>query len=350
MPRHEPFACPIIVEATEWQTDRMTAERVVGSLLGLALGDALGFLVEGREPEVARSYVRDRLRLAPSTPRLPHTFGQYSDDTQLARELLASVLDAGGWQPETFAARIANLFQTGRVVGAGPGSRGAALRIAAGTPWQQAASPAPYAGNGSAMRVGPLGLLFARDPDRLRRTAAQQSRVTHQDSRCAAGAVAIAGGAALAAAPGPLDRRILLETLSAWAGAEDAGVARAIAGLAEWGGLEPGAALARLHDLGLDPERDVSGRGISTFVVPSVLWSLYAFLRSPDDYWEVVCTAIMVGGDTDTTAAMAGALAGARVGQDGLPTRLLERLHDCGRWRAPELAMLARRCVAALAR
>lgn len=339
------------VEATEWQNDRMTAERVVGSLLGLALGDALGFLVEAREPEVAAAYVRDVLLPAPpSASLLPDAFGQYSDDTQLARELLASIEDASGWRPETFATRIADLFRDGRVVGAGPGSRSAALRIAGGTPWEQAAISAPYAGNGSAMRVGPLGLLFAGDPDRLRRAAAQQSRVTHQDSRCAAGAVAIAGAAALAAAPGALDRRIFLETLSAWAGAEDAGVARAIAGLAQWGGLDPEAAVARLHDLGLEPERDAGRRGISTFVVPSVLWSLYAFLRSPDDYWEVVCTAIAVGGDTDTTAAMAGALAGARVGPDGLPARLLERLHDCGRWRAPDLAMLARRCVAAVDR
>jgi ADP-ribosylglycohydrolase len=42
-----------------------------------------------------------------------------------------------------------------------------------------------------------------------------------------------------------------------------------------------------------------------------VLWSLYSFLRSPEDYWETVCTAIAVGGDVDTTAAMAGAVSGA---------------------------------------
>jgi ADP-ribosylglycohydrolase len=322
---------------------------MVGSLLGLALGDALGLPVEALEPEVAAAYVRERLRPAPAVaPLLPDLFGQYSDDTQLARELLASIEDAGGWRPERFATRIADLFRSGGIVGAGPGTRGAALRIAAGTPWDQAASPAPYAGNGSAMRVGPLGALLAGDPDALRRAAAQQSRVTHADSRCAAGAVAIAGAAALAAGSGPLDRRDFLETLSAWAGPEDSGVARAIATLVGWHGIEPEAAVARLRALDLDPAREGAWRGISTFVVPSVLWSLYAFLRSPDDYWEVVCTAIAVGGDTDTTAAMAGALAGARVGPDGLPAPLLERLHDGGRWRAPELAALARRCVAAL--
>jgi ADP-ribosylglycohydrolase len=324
---------------------------IVGSLLGLALGDALGFLVEACEPAVAVAYVRDRLRVgSPAEALLPDTFGQYSDDTQLARELLAAIANAGGWRPEAFAARLAGRFQSGLDVGAGPGSRGAALRIAAGTPWHRAASPAPYAGNGAAMRAGPLGALFAGDQIGLRRVAVEQSRVTHQDRRCAAGAVAIAGAAALAAAPGPLERRRFLETLGVWVAEEDAGLARALASLADWDGLEPDAAAARLHALGLEPARKGPWLGVSSFVTPSVLWSLYAFLRSPDDYWEVICTAIAVGGDTDTTAAMAGALAGARVGPQGLPAPLLERLHDAGRWRAPELAALARRCAAVVSR
>jgi ADP-ribosylglycohydrolase len=79
-------------------------------------------------------------------------------------------------------------------------------------------------------------------------------------------------------------------------------------------------------------------------VTPSVLWSLYAFLRSPDDYWETVCTAVAVGGDTDSMAAMAGAMSGARVGVAGLPRDLLDHLTDQGEWGAIELVELARSC------
>ncbi|MCI0355014.1 MAG: ADP-ribosylglycohydrolase family protein, partial [Acidobacteria bacterium] len=68
------------------------------------------------------------------------------------------------------------------------------------------------------------------------------------------------------------------------------------------------------------------------------------FLRSPDDYWETVCTAIAVGGDTDTMAAMAGAISGARLGIAALPAGLLERLTDRGEWGALELARLAGDC------
>ena len=83
---------------------------------------------------------------------------------------------------------------------------------------------------------------------------------------------------------------------------------------------------------------------ISPFVVGSVLWSLYAFLRTPEDYWETICTAIAVGGDVDTTAAMAGAISGARVGLDGIPTDLAQKLTDQGTWGYAELVDLANRC------
>jgi poly(ADP-ribose) glycohydrolase ARH3 len=322
------------------------ADRLTGCLLGQALGDALGFVVEARPPEVAEAYVRDWLLAGRAGDRAHagYPFGQYSDDTQLARELLISVRETDGWNPAAFAARIAELFRTGADVGAGEGTRGAARRLLAGTSWLESGTPPPYAGNGSAMRVAPLGLLFARDPAALRAAAREQSRITHLDPRCAAGSVAVAGAALLAAAPGPLDSRELLHRLSAWVAAEDASVARAVAGVLDWLPLAPGAAAARLRAEGLDPGHVSPWLGVSAFVTPSVAWSLYAFLRTPDDYWATVCTAIAVGGDTDTMGAIAGALAGARLGPDALPPDLLGRLTDRGRWGASDLGRLAADC------
>ncbi len=322
------------------------ADRLTGCLLGQALGDALGFVVEARPPAEAAAYVRDRLETGAAGDQAhpDHPFGQYSDDTELARELLLSVRDAGGWQAAAFAARIAELFRTGADVGAGQGTRAAAQRLIEGVPWHEAGTPAPYAGNGSAMRAAPLGLLFAGDIDALRAGARQQSRITHLDPRCAAGAVAIAGATRLAAEPGALDPVGLLRELAQWVAAEDASVARAVAGVEAWLPLEPAQAAARLRGDRLDPAHITPWRGISAFVTPSVAWALYAFLRSSDDYWATVATAIAVGGDTDTMAAMAGAIAGARLGPDVLPGPLVACLSDRGRWGAAELAALAADC------
>jgi ADP-ribosylglycohydrolase len=324
----------------------ISAPHLIGCLLGQALGDALGFVVETRPPHEAEAYVRDCLLAGRAGDRAhpDYPFGQYSDDTQLARELLISVREAGGWNPTAFAARIAELFRTGADVGAGEGTRGAARRLLAGTSWLESGTPPPYAGNGSAMRAAPLGLLFAGDPAAVRTAAREQSRITHLDPRCAAGAVAVAGAALLATAPGPLDPREVLRRLTVWVEAEDTSVGRAVAGVEAWLPLEPSAAAARLRAEGLDPGHVSPWLGISAFVTPSVAWSLYAFLRTPDDYWTTVCTAIAVGGDTDTMGAIAGALAGARLGPDALPADLVGRLTDRGGWGASDLAQLAAHC------
>ncbi|MBY0397230.1 MAG: ADP-ribosylglycohydrolase family protein, partial [Thermoleophilia bacterium] len=60
----------------------------------------------------------------------------------------------------------------------------------------------------------------------------------------------------------------------------------------------------------------------------SVMTSIAIFAASPDDYAGVVSRAIGQGNDTDTLAAMAGALCGARLGLGGIPAHLIETLED----------------------
>jgi ADP-ribosylglycohydrolase len=318
---------------------------LTGCLLGQALGDALGFVVEARPAREAREYV-EQCMLAGRAGERSHPgfpFGQYSDDTQLARELLLSFVEAGAWNPDTFARRLAALFEAGGDVGAGPGTRAAALRLGAGAHWTCSGTPAPYAGNGSAMRAAPLGLLLGGDTRAMVEATIEQSLVTHRDPRCSAGALAVAGAARLAAARGPIRTEAFLDALAELTGAADESVTQAIRRLQRWAHLPPDEAARHLRAQGLDPADAGEWRGISAFVTPSVLWSLYAFLRTPDDYWATVCTAVGVGGDTDTMAAIAGAISGARLGPGALPARLVERLDDRGRWGSEALIDLARR-------
>jgi ADP-ribosylglycohydrolase len=319
-------------------------DQLTGLILGQALGDALGFVVEAQPPEVAGEYVEQWMRPGRAAerchPRYP--FGQYSDDTQLARELLRSFLDCRGWDPAAFATRVAQLFRDRRDVGAGKGTRSAALRLLMGVPWSESGTAAPYAGNGSAMRAGPLGLLFQGLED-VRRAARQQSRITHLDPRCAAGAAVVACAVWHAGKREPVDVKPLLTELASCAELDERSVADAIRGLGDWVSLPPPEAARHVHESGLDPAHP-QWQGISAFVTPSLLWSLYSFLRSPDDYWETICTAIWVGGDTDTMAAIAGAISGARLGVSGLPSELLPCLTDQGEWGARELTELAHSC------
>ena len=179
----------------------------------------------------------------------------------------------------------------------------------------------------------------------------EQSRITHQDPRCAAGSLVVAGAVALTPSGESLRPEEFLERLAEWAEPEDQSVADAVRGVEPWLDLTPVEAARAPSPIGLDPLRGIAGAG-SRRSWPIVAWSLYAFLRSPDDYWTVVCTAIGAGGDTDTMAAIAGAMAGARGGLALLPGPLLGFLNDQGTWRAAELTSLACDCarIAAISR
>ncbi len=322
-------------------------DQLAGSLLGLALGDALGAAVEAHPPEAARRYVDTVLRAGILPVRGPgnYPFGQVTDDTQLARELLLSIAESGEFAPAAFANRLLNLVASGRLIGGGPAANACARQLALGVPWHEAGMPAPYASNGAAMRAGPLGPLYGHDLKHLARVVCDQARLTHQDSRCSAGALAIAGAAAMAARGDAIRPGDFLVELSRLVEPIDSSFSTILWDLTSWAHLPPDEAVGILIERGLEPESRGEWHGISSFVTSSVCWSLYAFLRSPEDFREAVCIAIRVGGDTDTLAAMTGSIVGARVGRGALPVEWCARLTDVGAWNAAALEALARRVV-----
>jgi ADP-ribosylglycohydrolase len=321
-------------------------EQFSGCLVGQCLGDALGCPVEGFPPALCWYYVAEFLKRsrAAEFDRGFYPFGQYTDDSQLARELLQSYVACGQFDPREYASRIAAIFAEGRIVGPGQATSQAALRLIDGVPWEEAGTPPPSAGNGSAMRAGPIGLLFHDDDEQMIRTACDQARITHQDARCSAGAVAIAGAVALALRRGPIETGAFLSQLGEWAEKIEPSVAAGLRRLDHWVSLPPEEAVIGIAATGPDPDRIGDWAGISPFVTSSVLWSLYCFLRTPEEYWETVCAAIAVGGDVDTTAAMAGAISGAHLGLDALPPNLAHHLTDRGTWGFAELVALADAC------
>lgn len=312
-------------------------DRWRGCLIGECLGDALGFPVEGQHPVVCAAYVQADLG---RRGRGPYAFGQYSDDSQLARELLQSYVERGAFDPADYGRRIAAIFVEERIVGRGTATQNAAMRITRGARWDEAGESAPSAGNGSAMRAGPVGLLCARDPAALVRMAVDQGRITHQDPRCNAGSVAIAGAVAIALRGELVDVPAFCAELASLTAPVDASVAQMLGWLPGWCELPPDRAVQHVAGLG---DYATNWHGISPFVTSSVAWSLYSFLRSPDDYLATISTAIAVGGDVDTTAAMAGAISGARLGRSGLPDDLARQVNDQGTWRHDELVALVDR-------
>ncbi len=317
-----------------------------GCLIGQALGDALGFPVEGYPRQVCAKYVDQYLRSGrvEDVGRGGMSSGQYTDDTQLARELLISLVERKGFEPADYASRIALIFNENRIVGRGRATEEAARRLISGVCWENAGTPSPSAGNGSAMRAAPVGMFFYGEEESVIRAAHDQGRITHQDSRCSAGAVVVAGAVALGLQLESIDSQQFLETLSDWAATYDDSAALLYQQLVEWISLPPDQAADLISHAGLGAGSKDDWEGITPFVTSSVMWSLYSFLRTPEDYWETICTAIAVGGDVDTTAAMAGAMSGAYNGLAQIPQEMACRVNDRDSWGYKELMALSQQC------
>ena len=318
-----------------------TLDRFIGCVLGQCLGDALGSPVEGKSGALCAYYVEDELKRGKvGRPRGSMPFGQYTDDSQLMREMLQSYLARGAFDPADYAKRLVALFTEDRIVGYGKSTLQAVERLKQGVSWEQAGTPPPGEGNGSAMRAAAVGLLSYDDLPRLVELSRQQGIITHQSPRCTAGAIAIAGAVALALQD-RTEPNELSQTLADLIAPTSEEVASYLRRLPEWVKLPPSQAFLQIERLGRPVHYfdDWSGT-ISPFVIPSVLWSLYAFLRHPTEYWETLCTAIWPGGDVDTTAAMAGAISGASLGESALPSQWVSLLQDRGTWTAPELRAL----------
>jgi len=340
---------PTSSDAAAQATQR--ADRRAGCLVTQALGDALGFLVEGHHPAVCATFVsktfaRDE---PPSELRGPFRFGQYSDDTQLARELALSLVEARGWEPPRFARRLAGLFESERIVGRGRATEAAALRLLQGVPWDHSGEPSPNAGNGAAMRAAPVGLFLPDDDDERFRVADEQARITHLDVRARAAAVLVADVVAdgIACGVSPRDDAYFTR-LARRVGRLDPALAAGVLRVPSWLSKAPDVAAAEIAAVAQPPKGTEHAfelwEGISPFATPSVLYAFYAYRASPDDPTAVLQRAVAVGGDVDTVAAMAGAMAGAAVGLSGLDMRLrswAERLNDQHTFGLDDLVALA---------
>ena len=294
-------------------------DRFSGALVGLGVGEALGFPAEGRSPADIEMIYGGPLTGYVARIGRRHTWppAQVAKDTQLALLLGASLIEHGGaLDMDDVAERLVRWLPS--ALKPGKSTVQAIQALGEGRHW--AVSGIDSNGAGATTRVVPLALLRHRDYGRLRQEAILQSVVTHVGTKALAGAALFATAiAALANTPrGTLDRPALLQLLE-----------RAIRG------IDP-VASARLHDvtLALDagsPPAEVLAR-IKTggFVLECLPSALYCFLRQPDDPQRALLLAVNAGFDACATGAMTGALAGAYLGRRGLPPPLVNELPVLG--------------------
>lgn len=186
------------------------------------------------------------------------------------------------------------------------------------------------AGNGTAMRAAPIGLVHLGDPYRIYRDSLLQSVITHKDSMAIAAAACQAYGVARAAIapPGSLasfDSRVAFCT----------DLAVLLDGLERPGyKVHGGRGAPSLHDrIGIELPRYLREGNVpfddwynGAYVLESFPCALWCFLATPEDFEQTLCTAVDPGHDADTVAAMACSVSGAYHGYARLPARLVTEL------------------------
>jgi len=286
-------------------------ERILDLLMGGAVGDAIGLPAEGMSAE----------RIARRWPgEVQHRFvfgrGMMSDDTEHAAMTAQALIVATG-DVEKFRRSLAWKFRwwfLGLPAGVGLATARACIRLWFGVSPER--SGVYSAGNGPAMRSAIIGAAFASDGAKRRVFVAASTRMTHTDSRAETAALAVAEAAAW------IVRGDLTDQFSARLSelSEDGEWLRVCGLLAD--GLANGQSVKQFAEtFGL--KSAVTGYAYHTVPV-----ALYAWLCHRGDYRGTIQSVVRCGGDTDTTAAIAGSLAGCDVGREGIPAQWLQNLND----------------------
>jgi ADP-ribosylglycohydrolase len=291
--------------------------RTRGVLLGTAVGDALGLPAEG----LSRRR-RACLFPGPWRHRLVFGHGMLSDDTEQTLFVTQALL-AHPDSPGRFARRLAWSLRgwlLGLPAGIGFGTLRAILKLWLGFP--PARSGVRSAGNGPTMRVAPIGARFWNDPEKLTACVAASTRVTHSDPRAQVGALAVARLVAWCFQTQATQRPQADELLQLLrgCGAEDP----------EWQEIIDRLATAIGDDLSVHDYADRLGfqKGISGYTYSTVPVAVYAWYRHCGAFEATLTAVLDCGGDTDTVGAITGALAGAMVGEEGIPREWIAGISD----------------------
>ena len=290
------------------------SDRLSGLLLGTAVGDALGLPAEGIGPRTIQ-----RLGWSPWRHRLVLGRGMLSDDTEHTALVTRSLLEHPG-DPAAFQRSLAwrlRWWMLALPAGVGLATIRAILRLWIG--FSPERSGVNSAGNGPAMRCAIIGAYFHDQPERMVEYVRRSTLLTHTDPRALTGALAVSLAAAHALR-GAVDRQRYLQDARDLDGADD-----------QWGALLDQVEDGLARGLSVPELASVMGLegGVTGFVNHTVPVALFAWLRHMGDFETSLTETLDCGGDTDTTGAIVGALAGSTVGARGIPQRWIKGIVDC---------------------
>ena len=340
-------------------------ENISGSLIGKAVGNSIGFLVDGQNSDVCCEYIdivikkminlygidkdlgksgKPRYYLIDGNEKtILFAYGQYTEDTQCTREMLMSI-EEGKLNIESFKKRLISLY---------------------GVSSQE--------GIGACMRSAPLGALYMGRKDLCKSVSELQSSGTTNCSTARACAVLIAETTRLAIENKikPYARYNLLTNSSIFCRQLVLSIMSIEPKLEKYILTIPDLIVMRkkfIRESDLDytsacilADKQIikiitsecaksfgeklsnGGETISTSPVQTTIFCIYCFLCIPDFYISAICMSIRSGGNTQTIASIVGGIVGARLGIESIPSYFVDKINDQGKYKSCEMIQLCQK-------
>ncbi len=344
----------------------MLVDRFLGSLVGLAVGDALGGPAEGLDAATIRERygrIEGYLPSQPDEPRKWRQPGLHSDDTQQALIVTEAILESGHADPDLIVAKMIALSEGPRTVpfgahrGTGRNFRASVQEMRQHRRWSSGARNT--AGIGASMRVAPVGLFFAGDDPAIRTNACLSALVTHTDPRGCLAACAVAYLAAhVSRCPAPIDaaeahaatlrfvRRSeswFMDVHGSWSHPGVRETFRqfgdALEALQPQIQRSPDAVLPAIAGTASELAGHDVGHPCRGFALAGVIAAIYFFLHYGNRFRDALVAAVNAGGDADSVGAIVGALCGAAAGESAIPEAWLSGLVGMEQIRLRALAL-----------
>jgi ADP-ribosylglycohydrolase len=294
------------------QSERLS--RALLSLYGLAIGDGIGEMMFSRPDKAYRMVAEDKLPAGP---------WWHTDDTEMAISIVEVLRLLGSMNQDALARQFAWRYKREPDRGYGSGARRQLRMICEGAEWRVTSREAfggqGSLGNGSAMRVAPLGAWFADDLDSAVAEARASAMVTHMHSEGVAGAIAVAVAAAMAwrLRENSSTDSVLELFNEVHTRTPDSEIRRGIAHALQLRQLQSVAAAAQT--LG-------NGSGVTCpDTVPFAIWAAAKHLHS---YRNAIAATASVGGDVDTNCAIVGGIVALHSGWPGIPAEWLKQMEQ----------------------
>jgi ADP-ribosyl-[dinitrogen reductase] hydrolase len=276
--------------------------RAQGALLGQLAGDALGSYVEFQSAREINRRHPEGVRDLRDGGHWGTIAGQPTDDSEMALALARSIVAQGGFQPEAASRAYITWRQSHPFDMGGTTSMGISALMGRG----QASTSSQS--NGALMRVSPIGIANPGKPARAAEQARTDAALTHPHPVCVAASGSFA--AAIAAGIAGADAREMWAVAHAYAGEDAAGATiRATLEAAQLGSPD-------------DFQRQMGW-------VLTALQNAFHHLWAGSTLEDALVETVGCGGDTDTNAAICGALLGAAQGRNATPVRWRKALATC---------------------